>query len=177
MEPKYLFTYLIEGLAVGTLKLLAGADAGGRMPEGQGPFRFIWFLLILALTLLVCGPLWGLCWILQKMSEAVGWAMYSIPGTGLVVGVLGAWWVRREVVRNLVGHGRFENMITLIAVAAGTGLLVWVFLALAWQTGSRIIRTNGLLLAACLLLLTVALLSGAQSFYSMPANRTAVALR
>ena len=177
MEPKYMFTYLIEGLAVGTLKLLAGADDGGRMPDGQGPFRFIWFLLILFLTLLVCGPLWGLCWILQKMSEAVGWAMYSIPGTGLVVGGLGAWWIRREVVRNLVGHGRFENMVMLIAVAAGTGFLVWVFMALAWQTGSRIIRSNGLLLAACLLLLTVALLFGAESYYSMPAACPAVALR
>jgi hypothetical protein len=177
MEPKYLFTYLIEGLAVGILKTLAGADEGGRVPEGQGPLGRVWFVLILILTLLVCAPLWVGCWIIQKVSEGLQWAMYSLPGTGLVVGILGAWWIRREAVRNLVGHGRFENMTMLIAIAIGTGFLVWVFLAFAWQTGSRIIRTNGLVLAACLLLVTVMLLFGAQSFYSMPADRTAVALR
>jgi len=167
-EHKYAFTYFIEELGELLLKTLGGAEDGGRIPSHQGPLGRVWFLLVMFLTLLVCGALWLAFWIVQKVAEGVEWSIHTLPGSGLVLGAVGAWWLRGALLRSILKHGRWDNILALGSVAVGTAFLAWIFFALAWQTGNKVTRFNASVLAVCLVLMTVALGSGVHHFFTLP---------
>lgn len=162
-EEKYPFTYFIEEMGELLVKTL-----GGGLPEGRGPLGHVWFFLILFLTLVVCGALWLGFWVVQKVAEGIDWGMHNLLGTGLVLGILGAWWLRGFLLRDLPRHGRWENILELSILALGAGFMGLIAFALAFQTGNRITRSNSFILGVCLLFVTVALGLGARHFFGLP---------
>lgn len=167
LDDKYPLTNFIEGLGELLLKTLGGGDEEGRIPERRGPLGRFWFFLILFLTLVVCGALWVVFWVFQKAADGIVWAMCWLPGAGLVLAVLGAWMLRWLLVRNLLVHGRWENIFFLASVAAGTAFAAFISFGLSWQTGNKALRFNCAVLGVCFVLTTLGLGYGVSHYYGM----------